>query len=344
MIRRYETISDAENGTELFADVSLGGIYTSAGESGHVENSLILQLCNTTTHDLTLCNAAGRTDYPFLPIESAVPVDGLTMIYFTFSLGDREGCLTSASHFQETRCCCPPPFAFARAGENSLVLFPTATVSFSAFDIAELRLDGLVTELAAGGCSICRVTLFCPDRRIDLHPFPICLLRHPLQIACFEADAKYYPAGFGDRIQFHYRALGADSCTFIPGDIAIDAAGNGVITADLYCKTVFTLTASRGAEQTSSIVELAPMTASIEAFTAKAASPPHDGKWEVTFSIRVFNTHHVYLSRLGRVELAGGGEQTLTFTFDCSVTRFTLSVENTDGLVQRTCKVEPYSP
>lgn len=336
--------------TMLYAEVSPRGIYTSRNEPCMIKNSLVLQLHNAASHEVTLYNEnIGRT-YDFAPLEQAVPIDGLTMIYFTFPLGRDEGCLTTTEAFGEALLYCAHPFEAARAGENSIVLYPAQTVAFSIYDIAELRIQDLMTQMSAGGCPICRITLFSEDGITALNPLPICLFRHPLQITAFQADPRYYPAGFGDQIQFNYQVLGADRCIFSPGDTPLteSASMNGVHISTLYRKTQYTLTAFCGDEQISHSVELTPLKASIRSFSASvtnAAPAPQNienDSREITFRFTVDHAHHAYLSRIGRIEIASGVEQTLTCSFDCSVNRFTLSVENEDGLVQAVCDLDQH--
>lgn len=335
--------NETENTMELFADVSPRGIYSSVNEPCMAENSLVLQLHNATNHSLTLYNDKASTSYDFLPIGQAVPIDGLTMIYFTFPLGDDDGCLTTVDQFKKACFYCSEPFEVTCAGENSLVVYPASTMTFSIYDIAEVRIENLVTQMAAGCCPVCRITMFSSKGTTVLNPVPIYILRHPLQISFFEADPKYYPAGFGDRIQFNYQVMGADSCIFLPGDAAMETDDelqeHGVYTSTLYRRTQYTLLASCGDEQISSSVEVIPMKASIKNFNASVTSPVKDGKQEITFHFTVENTHHAYLSMIGRVEVTSGAEQILSQYFDSFVRHFTLSVENEDGLVQEVCDV-----
>lgn len=339
-----QNIYENENTVELYADISPRGICSGRNEPCTVENSLVLQLHNATDHTLTLYNDEARKTYDFLPIDQAVPIDGLTMIYFTFPLGDEEGCLTTVDYFKQIQTYCPDPYAATLVGGNSLVLYPIRTITFSTYDIAELRIQNLVTQMAVGGCPICRITMFSPNGKTILNPIPIYILRHPLQIAVFEAESKYYPAGFGDRIQFNYKVMGADTCIFTPGDVimkmSVASQNNSVYTATLYRKTQYTLIAVCGDEQICSSVELVPMKASIKDFSASVASSPKDGMQEIVFRFTVENTHHVYINRIGRIEVASGVEQTVSRSVDCLVRRFTLSVENEDGLVQKTCDIE----
>ncbi len=138
--------------------------------------------------------------------------------------------------------------------------------------------------------------------------------------------------------------FGADSCVFSPGDTALETGNaiqdKGGYTATLYRRTQYTLTAVREEEQVLASVELVPMKASIQSFKARVTSPVKDEMREVTFCFTVKNTHHVYLSRIGRIEVKAGEEQKVSRFFDCSVSRFTLSVENEDGLVQVTDVLE----
>lgn len=332
-----------ENTMELFADISPRGIYSGMNEPCEVKNSLVLQLHNTTNHALTLYNDKVGATYDFLPIEQAVPIEGLTMIYFTFPLGDEEGCLTTIDYFKKACFYCSDPFEVTLVGENSLVVYPASTMTFSIYDMAEVRIENLVTQMPVGCCPICRITMFSPDGATVLNPVPIYILRHPLQIAFFEADPKYYPAGFGDQIQFNYRVLGADYCVFIPGDMFVEAStalkDHGVYTSTLYRKTQYTLLANCEDEQISSSVEIVPVKASIKSFTANVTSPVKDGRQEITFRFTVENAHHAYISMIGRVEVTSGVEQTVSSFFDCSVRHFTLSVENEDGLVQQVCDI-----
>lgn len=337
---------ESGNAADLYADVSPRGVYSGENEPCTVANSLVFQLRNAASHELILHNDNAGEVYEFQPIEQAVPIAGLTMIYFTFPLGDNEGCLTSVDLFSKVQPYCPDPFMAVPAGENSLVLYPKMTITFSLYDIAELRIRNLMTNMSVGSCPICRITMFSPDKDEGtvLNPLPIYILRHPLQIAVFEADTAYYPAGFGDRVQFRYQVLGADACTFAPGDTALEAGNagqkNGVYTAALYRRTQYTLTAVCDGEQVSASVELVPMKASIRNFTARVTSPVKDNMREVTFRFTVENTHHVYLSMIGRVEVKSGEEQKISRDFDCSLQQFTLFVENEDGLVQQTCVVQ----
>ena len=348
----YETHNDSETGgaVNLYADVSPRGIYTGKDEPCAVENSLVFQLHSAVDHEWILYNDNAGTAYEFQPIEKAVPVEGLTMIYFTFPLGDSEGCLTSVDFFRKIQIYCPEPFMAAAAGENSLVLYPKTTIRFSFYDIAELRIGNLMTTKPAGNCPLCRITMFSPDRDegIALNPLPVYILRHPLKIAAFEADMECNPAGFGDRIRFRYQVLGADTCVFTPGDTVLEAEDarqeNEVYTAVLYRRTQYTLTAFCGGEQVSASVELVPMKAAIKNFTAEVTSPVKDDRREITFQFTVENTHHVYLSVIGRIEVKAGVEQKISRMFDCSQQQFTLSVENEDGLLQKTCVVVDAPP
>lgn len=329
---------------ELFLDISPNTAATSRSEPCEAKNSLVLQIRSTSDQDLLLYNEESRTDYGFLPLNQAVPVPGLTMIYFVFTLGEGEGCLTTTGYFKKIRLSCPEDFAVKRVGDDTLVFFPLRTMEFSSCDIAELSLLDLVTDLPAGTSTLCKATVFTGGGRYTLNSCPVHVVRHPLQIPIFQVAPGYGCAAFGDTVQFLYRVMGADSCVFTPGDVSMEKNGSILAVGNhesvLYRKTLFTLVASQGEQKISRSCQMIPLPAEIPSFSAVTSpSEKMKGAQKVTFKFTVKNTRHVYLSQAGRIEVESGTEQTVVIDPAQTGMSYTLSVENEKGLTWKTYDV-----
>lgn len=337
---------EMNNGMELFLDIGPDTVSSSRNEPCQAKNSLVFQLHNTSGQELSLQNDEMRTDYDFLPLEQAVPMAGLTMVYLVFPLGNEDGCLTTADHFKKIRLSCPDSFAVKAADDHTLVFFPARTMSFSTYDIAELMIQDLVTELPPGNTAVCSAFLFSSSGKTPLNSSPIHIVRHPLQIPIFKVAPGFGCASFGDKIRFQYRAMGADSCVFTPGDEEMEKNGrlmaDGTYESVLYRKTGFTLVAARGEEKITRVFELTPLTAKIKDFSAAVSPAGEDGgNRTVTLTFTAENTRHVFLSRVGRIDVESGVEQTVVLDCDGEGTSYTLSVENIDGLVSESRIVCP---
>lgn len=329
---------DTVTGADLFLDISPNTVATGRNEPCEVQNSLVLQIRSTANDGILLCNDSGRTDYDFLPLEQAVPIEGLTMLYFAFTLGDEEGCLTTAGYFEKIRLSCPEDFAVRRVGDDTIVFYPIKTMEFSSCDVAELRILDLVTDLPAGTSTVCEAFAFTGGETYTLNSCPVHIVRHPLRIPVFEVAPGFGCASFGDRVRFLYRAMGADSCVFTPGDVSMEQDGRilafGNHESVLYRKTMYTLMAAQGEERISRSVELIPLKAKIVSFFAAAQPEKNpDGTRTVTLKFTVLNTRHAFLSQVGRIPVESGIEQTVTLNESRSGITFTLAVENEDGLV-----------
>lgn len=329
---------EMNSGRDLFLEITPSTISSSLNEPCQAKNDLVFQFHNTSGQELSLLNVEMRTDYDFLPLEQAEPMDGLTMVYLVFPLGNEDGCLTTAERFKKIRLSCPDSFSVKAVDDCTLVFFPVRTMSFSTYDIAEMMIQDLVTELPPGNSAVCSAFLFSSSGKTPLNSCPIHIVRHPLQIPIFKVAPGYGCASFGDKIRFEYQVMGADSCVFTPGDQEMEKNGRlmavGVYESVLYRKTVFTLVATRGEEKVSRVFELTPLTAKIIHFSASVIPAGKQGdRRTVALTFTVENTRHAFLSRAGRIEVESGVEKTVILDCDREGASYTLSVENADGLV-----------
>lgn len=325
---------------DLFLDISPNYINTSFNEPCQVENQIVLQVRNSSLDSVTLYNDSGTTDFPFKPIDEAVDIAGLTMIYFVFKLGTDGGCLTTPEYFKSAGLICQDGYKVARVGDDTLVLFPTRKMELPVNGQTELVIQGLVTKLPTGQPSTCRVKFFNVNSQDAENTLPVNKNRHPLLIPKFELAAGEEVAAFRDHIRFSWLALGADSCIFTPGDVALAETGQddseGEHCAVLQKQTMFTLVASQDDRKISKSCEVIPLIAEIVNFTATCEQGPSGG-FIATLKFTVKNTRHAFINRLGRVETESNVEKTIILPQKEKTASYTLTVENEDGLTQKTC-------
>lgn len=158
--------------------------------------------------------------------------------------------------------------------------------------------------------------------------------RSPLTIRHFAPATEDVVTGFRDTVRLEWCVTGADKVILQPGGFVLDKAGNCqiIITA----RAAYTLTAYSGNKQVSQSIFLDPLKASIESFSL---TPSVSGQ-EIILSWRVTNTRHVFLSRIGRLAAGSAGTGSLTLKRDEKRRRYTLTVENQDGLLN--CSRQEY--
>ncbi|MCC8109665.1 MAG: hypothetical protein LIQ30_11620 [Planctomycetes bacterium] len=315
---------------DLFLELSPNRVDTSANEPRDVANMLVLQVRNPTLGDVVLHNGTKAASYDFLPIDTAVALPNLSMVYLVLPLGEDDGCLATTAEFAKATVTVSESCRFTRVGDNTLVLFPKEDMEVPANGQVELVISGLVTHQPAGRIVVCRGKLFNVNGEDAEARLPVTVRRHPLLITVFEVAEGHGVAGFGDRVTFRWEALGADRCLFMPGDVSLDPSeGTGEHTTTLLKKTDFVLQAECGGQRLSRFCELVPLSAEIVEFKG---GMKNSGIAQLHITVK--NTRHAYLNGLGRIEVESGVKRIVEVPQTQKTVRYTLAVENSDGLIK----------
>lgn len=305
-------------------------LITSDLEPITVEQQLILQIRNLTAEPISFYNDSGKACYEFLPIESAQPIPGLSMLYLVFPLGTGETDFTTEEYFKKIKITLPDTLNCQRVGNDTLVIFPSATTVLEQMDLYEILLEPVITTGRSGIPSLVGTTLFTDDAKISLGFRPLYRITHSLQIEQFELSEDCLISGFQDELNFHYRILGATDGLLTPGDTVLSPQGDSV-SCTLYQPTVYALTAACGNTQIDRKLEILPRRASISSFKGKYVKNG-DQTRDVTLSILVENTRHAYLNRVGRITVTPGKLMEYKLEKQEADLDYRLSVENEDGL------------
>jgi hypothetical protein len=312
----------------LYLELTPAYLFTQNGEPANIpiRNKMVIALHNPFLEESVTLKNDAQTEYTDLPsYDNASVMEGLTCIYLRFDLGTSPGCLTDEESFANTLFACPDDWYFCKKDLNTIILYPSRTISLEPSSCIEFLLDRLCTSLPKDTSTSCCIKYVnVAEGSIQEGTFTLYKKRVPLNIRHFAPAAEDVVTGFRDTVRLEWCVTGADKVILQPGGLALDKAGSCQIT--ITARAAYTLTAYCGNRQVSQSIFLEPLTASIESFSL---TPSASGQ-EITLSWKAANTRHVFLSRIGRIDADTGS---LTLKRDANVRIYTLTVENQDGLL-----------
>lgn len=334
---RAPSLFNEKTGTDcpLFLNISPNHLFSSHKEPRVVKNRLVFQIRNTSlTQSVELYNDEEREYSDFKNIDEAEIRPGLSMIYLVFLLGETETCLTTEAQFSFAQTYRQENFLVSRSYPGHLILYPEKTLSIPPCGQIELVLDELSTNLPAGSITSCEAKFINIQQDIFYFCLPVYKKSIPLGIRQFEIVEGTGKAGFRDTVKFKYMAWGADTCLITPGDIVLEQKAkeeDNIYETILLKKTLFTLIARCEDEQISQSLEIKPLRAEIVNF--KVSATPKGSNYEATLTFTVKNTRHVFITHAGRIKVEDGKEHVLTLLQSKAKEKYTLTVENEDGLL-----------
>ncbi len=304
-----------------------------------VSQTLVLQITNPGAEDLPLRNDTGQASFPLKPAETAQPIDGVTLFYLVFPLGDQESDFTTEERFEQMTVTLPNTLNYQRVGKNTIVLFPTSTFSLEQTDLLEI-LFGNVISMGPGEKMVC-IDVFCLDGKTKTNLGRRALYRtaHPLSIGAFQLDRACEKSAFRDHLRFSYAVYGASLSLLTPGDTALSAqypeeGGTLSVETTIYQPTFYGINAFQGEQMINAALECPLQKASIQSFLG-TYTVNQDGTRDVTLKILVENTRHAYLSKIGRIPVTPGQACTTVLRNQSPDLTYTLAVENEEGLIRR---------
>lgn len=320
----------------LYLDLTPAYLFTQDGEPENIPipNKIVIALHNPFLEGSVILKNEAEKEYVDLPsYDNASVMEGLTCIYLHFDLGTSPGCLTDEESFANALFAYPDDWYCCRKDLNTIILYPSRTISLEPSSSIEFLLERLRTTLPKDTSTTCCIKYVnVAEGLIQEGFFTLYKKRGPLNIRHFAPAAEDVVTGFRDTIRLEWCVTGADKVILQPGGLVLEKAGSHRIT--ITARTAYTLTAYCGNRQVSQSIFLEPLTASIESFSLM---PSASGQ-EITLSWKVANTRHAFLSRIGRLD-AGTGS--LTLKRDAKVRFYTLTVENQDGLIDCRLSVPP---
>lgn len=301
-----------------------------------LEQTLALQISNLSTESFLWKNDTGNTTFNFKPLSDAEPVKGLSMLYLVFPLGEQPGDFTIEDFFSQVEFALPECLLYDKADKNTLVIYPAATITLEPMDLFEILLKRVITTGASGEMVLIHLTYFDENNKIPLGQRALYRTTHPLAITGFSLAKECLPYAFRDLLTFSYTILGAEKSLLAPGDTVLSlqtAEENDSLSINttLYTPTVYALYAFAKDKMVSQRLECIPREASIVFFRGSYTINPNN-TWDVTLQIKVENTRHAYLNRIGRIPVTPGEITKLELKDQQPDTPYILYVENEDGL------------
>ncbi len=317
-------------------DFNTHDLVSSKDQPLSIDQTLVLQISNLSGESILLQNHTGQTEFDFKPLSQAVPIEGLTMLYLVFPLGEGAGDFSTEELFSQITFMIPTNLGCQKIGSDTLVIYPKTDITLEPMDLFEVLLKNVISFGAPEEMVLIDLTYFDTDCKVYLGKRPLYRTAPPLSIAefCFAEDS--HPSAFRDILTFSYCVLGADQCIFTPGDATLPlkaAKDAGTLSAKtmLYRPATYALNVFHKENMASRKLECIPQRASIVSFEGSTSANP-DQSWNVTLEIKVENTRHVYINRIGRIPVIPGVKNTYTLKVKKELPPFILYVENEDGL------------
>lgn len=312
---------------------------TSLNESFLNSQTLVVQITNPGAQSLTLQNVSGGQSFAFKPIEKATPIDGLTMFYLVFPLGDCENDFTTEEFFDQITIVPSDNLCYQRVGKDTIVIFPKRNISLEQLDLLEVLLCNVVSTGKAENMICVDITYFDSNTKIPLGRRALYRKAPPMTISAFSLDRACETFAFRDKLTFSYAVLEATQSMLIPGDIALSEQTSAdkdlhSIETVIYRPTVYGINAFNNENMVSRTLACNPQKASIRSFKGSYTTTD-DQTREVILEIEVENTRHVYLNKLGRIEVIPNQKNIKKLENQSPKASYKLYVENEDGLIMR---------
>lgn len=304
-----------------------------------ISQTLVLQITNPGAESLTLHNDTGQTSFDLKPVEEAQPIEGLTMFYLVFPLGEDENAFTTEAFFEKITIALPETLHFQKVGKDTIVIYPTSTISLEQLDLLEIVFGNVISMGEAEKMVCVDITCFDGDAKIALGHRALYRKAHPLTISAFSLDRACETSAFRDKLTFSYAVCGATQSILTPGDVVLPSqypTGGGALTVEtmIYQPTFYGINAFNAENMASTTLECNLKKASIKSFQG-SYTVNKDQTRDVTLEIDVENTRHAYLNKVGRIAVTPGQVYTMTLGEQSPNASYTLTVENEDGLIRR---------
>lgn len=318
--------------------------FSSKDEAFSLPQTLVLQLNNFGTEPIKLSHETQVDPKDFKPLAKAEPIPGLTMLYLVFSLGTEPECFVTEEQFSQITFTLPDQLCFQKVGSDTIVIYPAATMFLEGMDMIEILMQNVISQGETDKMILIELAYFDEDTKVSMGFRPLYRKRPPLSISCFSLEKECQCSGFRDQLTFSYLANGTDKILLTPGDFTLTQKHDGEklpqFHTQLYRSTVYSINACCGENMVSSTaVECRANEASIDAFTG-TYTENKDGTRNVTLKISVKNTRHVYINRVGRIEVPPEGTIIKELKNQPRSVKYELRVENENGLIKQAVQWE----
>lgn len=317
-------------------DFNTHDLISSQDQPLSIDQTLVLQISNLSGESILLQNNTGQEEFDFKPLSQAAPIEGLTMLYLVFPLGEKTGDFSTEELFSQITFMIPANLSYKKIGNDTIVIYPKMDITLEPMDLLEVLLKNVISFGSSGEMVLVDLTYFDMDCKVYLGKRPLFRTAPPLSIAEFCLTEDSHPSAFRDILTFSYCVLGADQCIFTPSDTTLplrttEGAGTPDTKTILYHPVTYALNAFHKENMVSRKLECIPKRASIVSFEG-STSVNSAGSRDVTLEIEVENTRHVYISRIGRIPVIPGTKNIYKLKAVKELPPFILSIENEDGL------------